>query len=983
MDTPLIAMRMTVVSRALRALVPLSFVLAVPAAAQVDAPTLTIAGATPQYAQPDDPWIYRGTDIPVDPEWLFGELPNGLRYAVRNNGVPPGQVSIRVRIDAGSLYEQEGERGFAHLVEHLTFRQSKYLGNGEAIPHFQRLGASLGNDTNAITSPTQTVYQLDLPNARPTVLDESMRLFSGMIREPALSPANIQTEVPIVLAERREMVGPQMRVAELMRSTIFTGQRLAERDPIGTAETLQGATSRTVKAFHDRWYRPENAVVVVVGDADPQQLAVLVEKYFGDWEGKGKHTPAPDFGDPVPPQGASGTLPVGATDVLVEPSQPRAINYAILRPWREVTDNLEYNRGLLIDSVAQAIVNRRLETRARAGGNYLYAGIERDKPSRSADATFVALAPLTEDWRTALADVRSVIADAVATPPSQQEIDRELAELDVAFANAAQQEEIQAGSMLADTIVGAVDIREAVAAPATILQVFREMRDRFTPDAVHEHTRALFEGDVLRAVMVTPQPGEADAASLKAAIEQDAGVGEYARSVAEQIDFDQLPPIGEAQAPTVREAVGQLYGRDVERQTYANGVRALLWRTDNEPGRVTVRVRFGGGYRSFAEDEGVYAALGKMALVSSGLGPLGQEEMDSLATGRKLTFGFDIEEGTFTFQGITRGEDVADQLYLFAAKLSQPRWDAAPIERARAGATMSYGSYASSANGVATRDLDWLLHNRDPRFETPTPDQLRAATPEGFREVWSRILAEGPVEVDVFGDIDTAAVTEALSRTFGALPERGVLPPEVLARRTSFPEANKQPLVRNHSGDPGQAAAIIAWPTGGGSEKLPESRKLELLASLFSNRLLDEMRERTGSSYSPFVASNWPLDAPDGGNMLALAQLTPEQVPAFYEAADAIAADLAQNGPTPDELARAMEPVRQLVTRLQTGHTYWLNLIEGAAFDPNRLLYVPTRLTDYTDTTPEEIKELAQRYLVSHGGWRMAILPETAAAAGR
>src|SRR5690606_1909932 len=106
------------------------------------------ASAAPLYTQPDDPWIYRGTDIPIDKQWLFGEIPNGVRYAVRRNGVPPGQVSIRVRIDAGSLHERDNERGYAHLLEHLIFRQSKYLGNGEAIPHFQRLGAGLGNDTN-------------------------------------------------------------------------------------------------------------------------------------------------------------------------------------------------------------------------------------------------------------------------------------------------------------------------------------------------------------------------------------------------------------------------------------------------------------------------------------------------------------------------------------------------------------------------------------------------------------------------------------------------------------------------------------------------------------------------------------------------------------------------------------------------------------------------------------------------------------------
>lgn len=966
---------MTLFSRAMRALVPLCLLAPLAAAAQTQDFDLAVSGQVPLHAQPDDPWIYRGTDIPVDREWLFGELPNGLRYAVRNNGVPPGQVSIRVRIDAGSLHERDEERGFAHLVEHLTFRESQYLGDGEAIPHFQRLGASLGNDTNAVTSPTNTVYQLDLPNARPAVLDESMRLFSGMIRQPALSEANLRADVPIVLAERREMAGPQMRVATAMRSAIFAGQRLAERDPIGTVETLQGATPEAVRAFHRRWYRPENAVVVVVGDADPAHLAVLVERYFADWTVAGEGGEEPDFGDPAPPAGADPANPVGATEVVVEPTQPRGLTYAIMRPWAEVVDNIEYNRGLLIDSVAEAIINRRLESRARAGGHYLYAGIERDKPSRSADVTFVTLAPLSDDWQAALADVRGVIADAIAAPPSQQEIDRELAEFDVVFANLVQQEEIQAGSKLASDIVNAVDIREAVAAPATVLAIFREMRDRFTPDAIHEHTRALFEGDVIRAVMLTPTAGEGDAGALRTAmLAQPDGEG-FARAEGDAVEIAELPDIGEAQQPVARQAIGQLYGRDVERLDFANGVRAMMWGTDNEPGRVTVRVRFGAGWRGFADDEGVYATLGDLALVGSGLGPLGQDDLDRLATGRKLTFDFHIEDGTFRFEGRTRAEDVADQLYLFAAKLAMPRWDAAPFERARASALLSYGSYGGSANGVLSRDLDWLLRDRDGRFETPTPDQLRAATPDEFREIWSRLLAQGPVEVDVFGDIDREAVVAALSRTFGALPARDPLPAAVLARGTSFPAANEEPVIRRHGGEDGQAAALVAWPTGGGSDDLPQSRKLELLASVFSNRLIDSLRERTGASYAPYVASQWPLDTADGGHIMALAQLAPEEVPAFFAAADMIAAELAANGPTDDELARAKEPVRQMITRMQTGHTYWLNLLEGAPFDLNRLNYLPTRLTDYTDTTPAEIQAMAARYLVSHGGWRMAVLP--------
>jgi len=973
---------MTVISRACSALLPVLSLIAAPLFAQQAVPlpadtasTAPLAAPTPSYANPNDPWIYRDTDIPVDPEWLMGELPNGLRYAVRRNGVPPGQVSMRVAIDAGSLHEQDDERGFAHLVEHLTFRQSRYFGDSEAIPHFQRLGASLGNDTNATTSPTQTVYKLDLPNAQPQTLEESVRLFAGMIQEPALSAANLAADVPIVLAERRDQAAAGRRIADATRELFFAGQRLAERGPIGTVETLQGATPEAVQAFHRRWYRPENAVVVMVGDADPQVLAGLVERYFADWNVSGEPAPEPDFGAPEAPADAPADNPIGEGRVLVEPGQPRTVTYAILRPYEQVQDNLEYNRELLIDSVALSIVNQRLESRARVGGSFLYAGVDRQKVSRSSDGTYVTFAPLTDDWQSAMTDVRTVIADALATPPAQDEIDRAVAQLEVAFTDMVGQAQIQAGSKLADDLVNAVDIREAVAAPDTFLSVFRGMKARFTPDTILEHTRALFEGEVIRPVLLTPEPDGTDAAALRQAMLTPVTGSGQERDTQIALAFADLPEVGTPAEPVSRELLGF---REVEKLTWSNGARALIWRTDNEPGRVTVRVRFGAGWRGIGNDEAVYAQLGEQALVTSGFGSVDQDALDKLAAGRKLTFNFSIGDGAFEFEGRTRAEDVADQLYLFAAKLAEPRWDAAPVERAKASAIIAYDSYAANPNGVITRDLDWLLRDREARFATPDPKALRAATAGEFREVWSRLLAEGPVEVDVFGDIDREATVAALNRTFGALPERTPIPSRIAANELPFPEANKKPTVLPHGGDPDQAAAVIAWPTGGGSGNLAEARKLELLAQVFANRLLDALRERAGAAYSPYVSSNWPRDVASGGTILALAQIQPEQVSGFFAEAEQIAADLAASGPNEDELARVMEPVRQTLARAQTGHTFWLNQLDGAAFDPNLVAATQpaTLWNDYVGTTAEELRELAHRYLAGRGSYKLAVLPQ-------
>ncbi|MEO0463793.1 MAG: insulinase family protein [Pseudomonadota bacterium] len=946
-------------------------------------PEVEIPAPRALQSEDETPWLYRGSNIPVDREWKFGELENGLRYAVRKNGVPPGQVSIRVRVDVGSLHEREFEQGYAHLLEHLLFRESKYLGQAKAIETWQRLGATFGSDTNAETSPTHTAYKLDLPNADRAKLHESFKYLSGMVREPVLNDANVAVELPIVLAEKRERGGAGERVGLFTRRTFFAGQRLATRTPIGTVETLEAATGARVAEFHRRWYRPENTVIIVAGDADPQLLAGLVEQWFGDWEGIGEGVEAPDFGDPVPPEGtiaAAGTgWPIGQLGVTVEPDLPRNLTYAVMRPWRPVEDTIEYNEGLMIDLVAQQIINRRLESRARGGGSFLYAQVSQDDISRSTDATFVTFAPLTADWKAALKDVRAVIADAIANPPTQEEIDREAAELDVVYANSLEQESVQAGSRLADTLVNAIDIRETVASPRVVLDVFRGAKPRMNPAEVLARTKALFEGDVVRSVYVTSAEGEADEEALRLALASEVELDSSARLAAKSVEFDDLPPIGEPGTILSQAPIGAF---QVEQINFENGVRALVWANDAEPGRVTVKVRFGAGYRAFDESNAVYANIGKSALVGAGLGELGQNEIDRLATGRKLGFNFGIDDAVFTFTAQTRSSDVADQLYLFAAKLGMPRWDADPIIRTVAAAKSAYKSYSTSPNGIINRDLEYLVTDADPRFATPDPEALDAVTPEGFRKVWEPLLKQGDIEVLVFGEFDRDAIVTKLTETFGALPAREPIPAEIAARLPRFPQGEPLPTVLKHRGDANQAAAVIAWQTGGGVTALRESRQIEILTQLFNNRLLEALREEAGASYAPQVFSKWPTDLQKGGTITALAQLEPEFVPVFFAEADKIAKDLVANPPSQEELERVTVPLGQLIQRASTGNLFWLYNLEGASFDPKRVELLRSILADYSQTRPQIMQFLAKRYFGGGAPLRLAVLPESKELAG-
>ena len=915
------------------------------------------------------PWLYQGSDVPVDKAWTFGELNNGVRYAVRRNGVPPGQVSIRVRIDAGSMMETDPEQGFAHLLEHLTFRGSKYVPDGEAIRIWQRLGATFGSDSNAETTPTQTVYKLDLPAATPAGLDESMKILSGMIREPGLTGEAVTAEVPVVMAELRERSGAQVRVGDATRQLFFAGQKLAERSPIGKPETLNAATSGMVRAFHQRWYRPENTVIVIAGDVEPAALETLIKTYYGDWKVKGKTAPYPGFGEP------DATSPVAKA--VVEPGFPFLVSLAILRPWQPVNDTIAYNQQLLIDLVATQLINRRLEGRARGGGSFLQAQVNADDVSRSVDGTFVSIVPIGDDWQAALADVRGVLADATGVAPTPEEIERELAEFDSALAVRVESAETEAGSKQADDIVGAVDIRETIASAQTALDVFRDMRALYTPERLLESTQKLFTGVTTRAMLISPTQVASAEQLLTAGLTSDVSADGTARLAANAVTFDDLPALGE---PGKVASVTDLRLLGMEMVELSNGVRAILYPNDAEVSKIMVKVRFGNGYQAFPADRPSLAWSGQSALVASGIGEIGQEGLDRLTTGRRIGFGFEVENDAFAFSADTRRADLADQLKLFATKLAAPRWDEAPVRRAKAGTELAYRSYSMSPQTVLERDLQYLTRNSDPRWKVPAPAESALLTPELFRATWDPLLAQGPIEVLLFGDFDKAEAIAALEKTFGALPPRAPVPVVGGPATLSFPPPSVQPVVVRHGGAADQAAAFIGWPTSGGIEAVQESRQLEILTAIFNSRLFDQLRAQAGASYAPQVLNNWPIAFDKGGFVGVIGQLAPQNVGKFYEIANAIAADLVAKPVSADELARATEPLRQLVSRASTGNNFWLNQLQGATRDPRRISALRSILADYTVTTPEKMQALATKYLLNDKAWSFVVLPEDAPA---
>lgn len=921
--------------------------------------------AAPTVAIDRSPWLYEGSDIPRDIGWQFGTLENGLRFAVRRNGVPPGQVTIRLRVDAGSMMEQPHEAGWAHLIEHLAFRESRYLPSGEARRAWQRLGISFGSDSNASTGATATTYQLDIPNATPESVQQSIRYLSGMIREPVLSDATIDAERPIVVAERREFDGPQFRIQTASREHMFAGQLLGQRSTIGTEETLRAANAAGIQAFHQRWYRPERVVIAIAGDLDPALFENAIAANFGDWRATGPAPVEPDFGRPDPTQRVAR--------VIVEPSQPMVANLAYIRPWTRVTDSIAWTQGLMMDTLATQVLNRRLEERARAGGNYLLARVEEDRPSRSAWITTVTVVPLEDDWQGAIADVRSVIAAALATPPTAAEIARENADIEAFLQRELANAQNEPGTKQADDLLNAVDIGETTTSPDHALAIWQSTGPLATPQEIHRRMRVIFSGDAERILLSTPRPVTDGETLLANALTAPPAVLARARDSAQRLSFANLPRLGRA-GTVVSRAPVERFG--MERWELSNGVTVLVRDTPIEPNKVRITVRWGGGRASIAPDRPNLLWTGESALVESGIGRFDQSALDRLVNGRQIGMRMEIDNDAFEFHAETQPSDLADQLRLLATKFSAPGWQESPVRRARAGMLLTYDTQRASPVAVVENELDSLLYSRDRRFTPPPRAEVDALTPQAFRTFWEPLLQRGPIEVQIFGDVSSVDLQSMLLSTFGALPARQPVDAPAGAGDVTPTAVPAEPIIVRHSGGETQAAAILGYRTGGGLESIRTSRQLDILAAIFNDRLYERLRDQAGASYSQVVSSNWPTSFPSGGYLFAGGLVRPEDTPLMFDAARTIAAELISTPVTADELRRATGPASEQIVRASSGNVFWMYQTEGATRDPRHFNALRSYLTDLTSVTPAQLQALAARYLTPDRAVPILILPQ-------
>jgi zinc protease len=336
------------------------------------------------------------------------------------------------------------------------------------------------------------------------------------------------------------------------------------------------------------------------------------------------------------------------------------------------------------------------------------------------------------------------------------------------------------------------------------------------------------------------------------------------------------------------------------------------------------------------------------------------DELRRILAGREVAYGMVGARGAIVAQGGTTAADLELQLQLLAAQLTARGYRPETESQWAGIVPVLAQNLRVDPMQVIGLALNYTLSGDDPRMGLDDPASLAKLTLDDLRAVLEPQLEGGPIALGLVGDLDEQAAIAAVGSTLGAIPARETRADGSHAGEAAFPSDRRVRVLR-HSGAADQGVVSLSWPTTDDAD-LRSTLVRNLLSAVFQLRLLDEIREKLGATYTPNALSHASDTYRGFGHLTALAPAEPGQMDLVAQTMKSLAADLAASPPSEDEVLRARNPVLEQLQRQDRTNAGWTAIVAEAQSYPDILDRRRQRMEMLQSITPEELQDAARTW---------------------
>ena len=796
--------------------------------------------------------------IPVDPDVRMGKLDNGLTYYIRHNAWPEQRAEFYIAQKVGSIQEDDNQRGLAHFLEHMAFNGSKHFKGNEMLRWCESVGVKFGTDLNAYTSIDQTVYNIsNVPTTREGIVDSCLLILFDWADGLLLEQEEIEKERGVIHEEWRLRTSAQMRMLERDLPKLYPNSKYGHRMPIGLMGIIDNFERPFLQAYYEKWYRPDNQAIIVVGDIDVDKVEQKIKTLFSPIvlpENRALVTtyPVPDNNEAIYVIDKDKEQPYNIVEMLMKHETfPDSLK-----------GNLAYILTSYMKNAAMSMLNDRLKEFAEkpespflqasvGDGNYLL--------SRGVDAFDMAILPKDGQTEAAMKAVLTEARRAAEFGFTPTEYSRFKANytsnLDKQYSN----KDKRYNSQFVSSYVQHFLNNEPIPSIDFTYQTMKQLVPALPIDGVNMVMKELVCPSDTNLVVVNFNNEKEGAVyptedGMKQAIAQAraAHIDAYVDNVKDEPLMTTLPKPGKIKKEVKNDKFGY------SELTLSNGVKVVLKQTDLKKDQVLLRAEGFGGEALYGEEELANLRMFGDVIEASGLGNFSHTELEKALAGKIASVSMYMSNYREHVSGSSTPKDVETMLQLVYLYFTNINKDQKSFDNLMQTMEVSLKNRLLQPENVFSDSLTLTLGNHHPRVKPMTVDDLKKVNYDRILEMAKERTANAAAYTfTIIGNYDEQTIRPLVEQYLGSLPSQKKV------QKGKFIDTDFKGKVVNdfkHKAETPKAIAVMVWYSKKVPYNLENSVKASIAGQILSMEYLKKIREDASAAYTVGASASMSRD---------------------------------------------------------------------------------------------------------------------------
>ncbi len=882
-----------------------------------------------------------GDPLPIDSKVKIGKLENGLTYYIRQNAKPENRVELTLAVNAGSILEDEDQLGLAHFLEHMAFNGTTNFEKHEIIKFLESLGMQFGPEVNAYTSFDETVYGIKVPLDKPEYLDKGLLVLHDWASEISIDPEEVDKERGIIEEEWRMSQGANDRMRRKYFPALLNNSLYVERLPIGKMEIVNYCSHEAIRRFFEEWYRPDLMALVVVGDIDPIEIEKKIIAQFSKLEmpqnpRERKYFDIPSHQD---------TKVVVATD---KEAQQTTIQLYYKHDKAPLETHLDY-RHSIVRQLYNSMINARLqELLVQDNPPFIYGFSGYNSFIANKDAYMSIAVTKPEDVKTSLYEIVKENERVRQHGFVDSELERaKKSILKTIEKSYNERENSESENFVREYVRHYMPPHEAIPGIEYEFALYQNYLEEIAIEDVNAMANKWLTKENRVLILLGSEKEDViypDETELLAWLEDAAkqSVDPYKDNMSD------LPLLAKHPEPGKISKKKKDKKLDFTTYTLSNGAKVIIKETDFKQDEILFRAYSLGGYSVYDLKDDASSKMAASIMAESGLGEFDKVQLEKYLADKNLSLSPYINETTEGLSGRTTPADLETFLQMVYLHFQSPRKDQTAYNSLMSRTKSSIENRNLSPENVWRDSVRVIMSNHHPRNRPMTVETLDAVDFGRALYIYRNRFSDPNNFIYMFvGNVKSDEVLPLIEKYIGGM--------EVLHREESFKDMGvSKPYGREfypvYKGAEQKSIVYTSYHSkfGYSSKELME---IDLVGKILSTRLLETIREDESGVYSIGAYPNTEHFPVPSYEMIVYFGCSPDNVERLSAEVQKQIDDFIANGPSEDELNKAIQKkLREHETGVKENR-FWLNTIYGFEYhsaDPKNFLSFEKNLNKFT-----------------------------------